>query len=96
VDDQANRVADIITELTGRASDGDARARLAAWLKDMRHRDVALRWLRYVTDSDVDPALELALRTPIQDVLDGIVRTGPIAGMTSVVRRHRRDGGQGG
>jgi hypothetical protein len=96
VDDQANRVADIITELTGRASDGDARARLAAWLKDMRHRDVVLRWLRYVTESDVDPALELALRTPIQDALDGIVRTGPIAGMTSVVRRHRRDGGQGG
>jgi hypothetical protein len=90
MEELADRVADTITGLTGRLWNGEARARLAVWLRQTRHRDVAVRWLRYVMEGDVEPSIELALRTPIQDVLLGYDRDRPIAGFAGLLRPWRR------
>jgi len=40
----ADLIADSITSFTGRLWDGPARARLAAWLRDPDHHEMARRW----------------------------------------------------
>jgi Ser/Thr protein kinase RdoA (MazF antagonist) len=90
MDDQpADRIADTITGLTGRLWNDEERVRLAEWLKELRHRDVALRWLRYVEAGNVDPATEFALRTPLQDALTGTLRQWPIVGFVAGRKRRR-------
>ena len=68
----ANRIADAITDLTGQIWDHGARPRLADWLDEPANREMANRWLTYLTernDAEVDPFEEFRLRRALQDVL---------------------------
>ncbi len=70
----ARRIADAITDRTGRVWDEDSRIRLASWLDDPEHRSVANRWLTYVgssRDVDGDQSQEFALRRPMDEALAG-------------------------
>lgn len=70
----ANRIADAITDLTSQIWDSDARQRLAVWLDEPHHGELAERWLTYMTardDSDIDRMDEFQLRQPLQDALAG-------------------------
>ncbi|MCP4306107.1 MAG: hypothetical protein GY788_14755 [bacterium] len=72
--DLAHRIADAITDRTGRVWDEDSRIRLAFWLDDPDHQAVANRWLTYVGSSrDVDgsQAEEFALRRLMDEALAG-------------------------
>ena len=72
--DLAHRIADAITDRTGRVWDEDSRIRLASWLDDPDHRIVANRWLAYVDsprDVDGNQAQEFALRAPLDEALAG-------------------------
>ena len=76
----AHRIADAITDRTGRIWVNDARQSLARWLDAVENRQAAVRWLTYAEahGDDGDGTFEeYLLRRPIEHALRGPVVEDP-------------------